>query len=363
MKKPPNTIFAITVASVLASAVSCSGQLDVGDSGTGGGADESSSSGGNDASGGAPHAGGTGGLASTGGSTSEGGSASGGRSSGGGASGGSSSGGAAGGFGGELVGGTDESWLDQFDPVEAVSLSSEGCPMGPLRPDSLCASSGLVCGYEFEENYQECTCLHRSFGSLNWDCSYAEAHELCGETVPEPGADCYGVVGLVCFYPPGIECTCGGQMSTWECTNMEPGEITDPPSSVDTATTVADMTDEDLAAWCEWYSTNLAGAGRLPVEDLDVEDGFTKGGGCASQSQAPCRVTMPVLSVSQCMAHLALSECSLPVATLSECFETSWAGPCGVTDLACANYLVEPSCNGTLFRDQSGSPSCEVRVE
>jgi hypothetical protein len=270
------TVITITLAAALTSTFACNGQLDVGEPGSGGAA----AIGGRTIS--------TGGKAETGGTQAGGVSSSGGQlsSSGGKAStGGNDSSGvggsvtASGGWGGEPDSGSGGSWLDAFDPVEAVPLSSEGCPMGPLHPNSECNSVGQVCGYEFEGNYQECDCLRRGQGVAEWDCDYADSNDLCGEEVPEPGSDCFGVIGLSCWYPPGIECTCGGP-ETWECTNVESVEIPDPPASVDPTTIITEMSAQDREAWCEWFSTQMSGGpGHLPVSDLQVENGFTYGGG------------------------------------------------------------------------------------
>lgn len=256
-------------------------------------------------------------------------------------------------------------WLDEFDPVAAVPSSSATCPVGPLRPNTECDSSGLVCGYEFEDNYQECTCFGSGSGPAKWDCEYATANDLCSEVTVEPGTDCYGVIGLFCHRPPGIECFCSSQTEKWECDIPESVDVPAPPEAVAPTTIIAEMTESDRETWCEWYSTYLAGGpGHLPIEDCPVEDGHTAGCGCAAQSQAPCRALTPALSVSQCMANLAVSECALPVSSLSACFETARGGACDIDEFACLDYLASPNCAGTIFSNWSqGGHSCDVQVE
>lgn len=103
------------------------------------------------------------------------------------------------------------------------------------------------------------------------------------------------------------------------------------------------------------------GAGHLPIEDCPVEDGHTAGCGCSAQSQAPCRALTPTLSLSQCMANLAVSECALPVSSLSACFETARGGACDIDEFACLDYMAAPNCAGTIFSTWSqGGHSCDV---
>lgn len=49
-----------------------------------------------------------------------------------------------------------------------------------------------------------------SGGSPKWECEYATANDLCSEATMEPGTDCFGVIGLVCYRPPGVECSMYG---------------------------------------------------------------------------------------------------------------------------------------------------------
>lgn len=361
MRTMHSTAITITLVAALRSTIACTDRLEVGDPTTGGGP----ASGGQTSSSGGRHSGGTSVTGGQAGASNENSGGSGARSTGGhsNATGGAAS--ASGGFAGEPSTGSGGSWLDEFDPVDAVPLSSDGCPMGPLDPDTFCDSSGLVCGYEFEGNYQECTCFRKPSGAVRWDCDFATASDLCGDEVPEAGADCFGKIGLVCTYPPEIECACGGQTGTWECTNVESVEVPDPPSALDPTTTITEMTGQDREVWCDWYSTLMAGGpGHLPTPDLPVEGGFTQGAGCTAQPTAPCRVVTPVLSVAQCVANLALSECALPVSSLSACLETAQGGACSITEYSCLDYLAEPGCAGTIFVDWApGGPSCDLRVE
>lgn len=87
-----------------------------------------------------------------------------------------------------------------------------------------------------------------SGGSPKWECEYATANDLCSEATMEPGTDCFGVIGLVCCRPPGVECFCTGQTEKWECNIPESVDVPEPPSAVVPTTLIAEMTEPERQA-------------------------------------------------------------------------------------------------------------------
>jgi hypothetical protein len=379
------------VAVATATVFACNGKLEVGDepptAGAGGEpVDEPESTGGTagvPASGGA-QTGAGGRVAGVGGVTAGGGrgGASGGLGGSPGASGvgtiagtGSATTGASGG-GSDSNGGEPGSWVDTVTPTSPASGSSEGCPMGPILPDSACDTHGLTCGYHYElessHDYQECACTRTRGEGLAWNCYLnwgGPQNTSCPSEPPEHGSDCFGYYGLSCKFPPQLACECNEPTEgpVWECpTPLEVPEHLEPPSAPDPLRAIADLNDEEREAWCEWFATASAGGpGFPPVADGPVDDdGYVSGVACYTSGDQFCQSAVPGLSKAQCVANLMLSECGSPISNLTACVHDVFGNVCGPFSYGCLDYLETPNCGGTIAIDSPGpTPMCRLRVE
>ncbi len=271
---------------------------------------------------------------------------------------------------GSGAGGSTGSWIDDITPVPAVSGSSEDCPMGPHLPDSECEPDRLSCLYRFEADssvvYQHCYCARASGGRRTWQCSQGSGiDERCPVVPPEHGSDCYGYFGLGCVYPPGeLECYCSSSEGTWDCPMQVSEEPPDPPETLDGEREVAELSDEERQAWCEWFSGLGGGPGYPPVADLPVKNGYAMGASC-NINTVPCGVAVPTVSVAQCVANLSLSACEAPLEHLTGCVSAMFDGVCGPLDYACLDYVESPNCVGTIIlsAETARGAGCNLRVE
>ncbi|HEU5077323.1 MAG TPA: hypothetical protein VFU02_24195 [Polyangiaceae bacterium] len=270
--------------------------------------------------------------------------------------------------GGESTSGSGGgSWADEIQQVPAVSGSSEGCPTGPRAPDSECETDGLACRYQYGDgsalSQQQCYCVRTSGNSHVWRCFHGSADERCPAAPPEHGSDCYGYFGLGCVYPPEFECSCDSSEGTWDCPSSEIEQPPEPPETIDPTLLVAELTDEERQAWCEWYSgLHAGGPGHPPVADLPVEGGYARA--ACSISRVYCEAAIPALSVAQCVANLSLSACESPLSNLTGCAIDMIGLTCGPFDYSCLDYLETPDCAGSIIlRADAVGAGCNVRVE
>lgn len=263
------------------------------------------------------------------------------------------------------------SWVDAITPVLPVPGSSEGCPLGPQRPDGACETEGLECLYQYEDGpslgNQRCYCVRSDGDRHVWNCHHGSADERCPAAPPDHGSDCYGYFDLGCVYPPEFECNCDGSEGTWNCPAQAaqelPQELPSPPDNVDPARLVGELSDEERTAWCEWYeSLHSGGPGHPPVPDRPVSEGYATGPACAV-SRTYCRAALPSISVAQCVANLSLSECESPLAYLSGCVLDMVGLTCGPFDYDCLDYLELPNCRGTMVLGADEPGGCNLRVE
>lgn len=303
----------------------------------------------------------TGSDSTNGGTSGAGGTMPGTTAAGGGGSGGSSS----------DAGNGDTCWLDEFEPVAALPSSSEGCPMGPICPEAACETEGLTCRYFYESapesaSLEECYCIRTWNDHQIWSCYHGSTSaDDCPREAPEHGSDCYGYFGVGCYYPPGLECSCSDSSETWDCPRPEPREVPDPPETLDPERLVGELSDEERATWCEWYSTiKWKGPGYPLVDDRPVENGYATGPACLMSFEF-CQAAVPTVSKAQCMANLSLSECEAPLKHLTGCAVDMYRD-CGPFDYNCLDYLESPHCEGTIVHradSLNSDPSCDLRVE
>jgi len=217
--------------------------------------------------------------------------------------------------------------------------------------------------------YQECTCKRVLGGGQGWDCySWGAEFAYCPSEPPAHETDCYGYIGLLCVYPPGLrECTCQDDPAIWDCPAVVEPDRPDPPEGVDPEQPVSDLSDEERDQWCDWYSTLAAGGpGRPPTRDRPVtEDGYTDGPGCIADIPG-CGAIVPVVSKAQCAANLELSECAAPIGLLTKCAGDVLSGGCRALDSECIDYFDTPGCDGTVASvgmEGVGRLDCSIKVE
>lgn len=264
------------------------------------------------------------------------------------------------------------SWVDEFPPTAPEPKSSEGCPNGPLLPDSACETEGLLCRYELDtNNHQECACTRIVGGKHRWQCwNPTVPQAACPEEAPEHGTDCFGYFGLLCEYSrrPLISCQCSvsGEQGVWDCPEILPPDV-DPPEVVPERS-VAEMSEAERENWCEWHSVLVrGGAGFPPITSEEVDaNGYVMNSGC-SYSGEFCRGSLPHVSKAHCLGNLRVSECGAPISLLTECVAGIYGATCGPFDYACLDYFETPNCDGTIAINQAQPtgpfPTCPLRVE
>jgi hypothetical protein len=259
------------------------------------------------------------------------------------------------------------SWVEEAMPTTPAPGSSDGCPVGPLYPDSVCDSPGLTCAYHYEAtDYQECSCRRELNAESTWECFGAgvQQQDSCPPQPPEADTECFGYYGLTCWYPPQIECWCDAEPGVWECLLPPDVDVPEPPDTDSAEVQIPELTDEQRQTWCEWYSELAAGGpGHPPTADLPVDgSGYTSSGAC--RSGGSCQATLPIVSAAQCAANLSLSQCEAPLSLLTECVDNALGGACLADEYACIDLAEIQNCSGTLVTvSASGfTPSCGVKV-
>jgi hypothetical protein len=161
-----------------------------------------------------------------------------------------------------------------------------------------------------------------------------------------------------------MECSCPteGDTPLWSCRDTTE-HVTDEPS-MDQSTAINDLDATQQEAWCDWFSGIYhpvePGFPAQPVLPAD-EDGYYPNSGCLSgdpswffmAAKQPTNLPTPA-----CVDNLALSTCTLPLSSLTDCVRSmrmQWPQPHG-----CAVYLDTPGCNGTIITTRS---DCHVKVE
>lgn len=256
------------------------------------------------------------------------------------------------------------------------------CPAAPPQHAEVCSvEEGLTCAYygsndEGHAEYRECACRQFCSGDQQWDCyrDYGTTTMACPAEQPQDGTSCFGSKGAECWYPKYTTCFCPGNEGDvdWICVSEVP-TAEEHPTEVDEDRIVADMTDEERATWCAFFTAVPAGFPERPVLEADA-DGLYPNTGCSSTgSTLGCVVAQPSgLPAVACEANLALSTCQATVRDLNDCVLTIrnlTPSPYG-----CARYLNAEGCPGTLINggsdaDVEWEPSspignfCQVRVE
>jgi hypothetical protein len=274
--------------------------------------------------------------------------------------------------------------VDEGRPgVQLWQGNPEDCPDSVPADSSSCTlSEGSICAYwspnpETRTEYRACACREASAGTLAWHCyEHAYGNTVdCPAVQPANGADCFGMKGMSCPYPPRWYCACPrGEGPTWTCTDGARRGLPGHPQEPSGTTPITELTDAQRLAWCEWYAfTDREPGTPLPSEQPVDSDGYVAVRGCRAGNGFPCDAHMPDLAVSQCAGNLALSSCQAPISELSDCVLTVTDG-CWPHPHGCARYLEKPGCAGTIVLsgggdsvsvgwDSDAGGSCSVRVQ
>jgi hypothetical protein len=239
------------------------------------------------------------------------------------------------------------------------------CPHEPVAPESLCEDEGLVCGYVEEGDiYAECACLPTGPTELAWYCypTAAPYSDSCPSAPPEIGTACEAEGdGSECPYPPRRVYVCGDD-DTWQLRASGAWDGPDLPASPAPTTRVADLSDTDRTAWCNWLVSATRGSDEA-VEAID-DNGFVN---VAPYGQSYCGspvtdAVLPFLPAIQCEQNLALSSCEAPVSELSDCVITLLSS-CAPSPTGCRRYLETPGCFATVVVDFEGVDDTTERLD
>jgi hypothetical protein len=241
--------------------------------------------------------------------------------------------------------------------------STDGCPLGPLQPDTACATRGLSCVYPLgDDGYHEtCDCVPVVGAGPLWKCTSEADNPSCPDVFPGDGTNCFGYLYLDCRYAAQRECRCANDPPAWDCSKQP---IPDAPSSPDPDQIISALTDEDRDQLCVWLNDTLNGRPGFPSPpDGPVDDsGYTNSGACHSGDVTFCPQTVVGVSRAQCASNLKLSTCGAAVSALTTCVLGILSRQCGALAYNCYDYLVNPGCDGTMVVDSLELP-CNLQVE
>ena len=288
---------------------------------------------------------------------------------------------ASGGHAGVLLPGPQTNTPEDKPPNVGSSANASNCPESLPDDESVCdVSEGQYCTYLYDRDStandavsQSCGCWLASGDSMRWDCGEPQGAEGCPNAEPENGSDCSGMNGVHCAFPANRTCDCGppnpsATSMNWFCESG--GPVQEPPfgpPGLDPTTPVAELTDADRSAWCDWYSDTVHGPGAPDRADPVDSNGYTASGWLFG-SRPECLACVPLVSRASCAANLALSSCESPVGALTDCVLTVH-DVCTPAPHGCAPYFDAPNCDGTMLvtrpadvEPTSGNSSCSIRV-
>jgi len=288
---------------------------------------------------------------------------------------------ASGGHAGVLLPGPQTTTPEDKPPSVGSSANASNCPESLPDDESVCGvSEGQYCTYLYDRNStsndvvsQSCGCWLASGGSMRWDCGEPRGAEACPDAQPSTGSDCFGMRDARCSFPPHTECDCmptspSANTMSWQCTSTvtERGSASGPPG-VDAMKPVAELTDAERSAWCDWYSDIVYEPGAPDHADPVDANGYAASGWILG-SRPECLACLPLVSRANCAANLALSSCEAPVGALTDCVVTV-QDVCTPAPHGCAPYFDTPNCDGTMLVSRpadvaptSENSSCSIRV-
>lgn len=122
----------------------------------------------------------------------------------------------------------------------------------------------------------------------------------------------------------------------------------DPPG-IDRTKTIADLTDAEAQAWCEWFVTSAYDEGGAPppsdmMVSADGEVWLYAATYCGTPEMPLC---IARLSVHHCVANLQLHACTATIGELDDCVH-SMVNKCQTVGQGCDAYIAQPSCSQTI---------------
>jgi hypothetical protein len=264
--------------------------------------------------------------------------------------------------------------------LEGWTENAADCPPEPPQDLQTCTvAEGQFCAYQWTDVssgrfvHSSCGCWEASSTGRQWSCRLSQSSYPCPMTQPTHASVCSGQVGVDCWYPARTSCACQQNEAadpTWTCAEYVGSPVAPPPSSVDPAKPITDLTDPERQTLCQWLVTAISPPDSPEPAALPPNsDGYTEGTGFVVGTKFYCAGCIPRIPVSYCAANLAFSTCSAPVSELTDCV-TTIVDACFPASHGCARYLEKPGCSGTNLvayepDGSAGGPgqSCAIKVQ
>jgi hypothetical protein len=258
-----------------------------------------------------------------------------------------------------------------------------GCPAQWPRDGQPCSPRRIVCDYPGTDGYQSCSCLPTAAGD-QWQCTGVGYGYDCPVAQPADGSSCgSNDFGKQCDYLRPLPCTCDADRnvatrraivcsctkaaSAWSCASDGAGGAPgsgpfdeaacfgpEPPlparPALDESKLIKDLTDDEVATWCNWFMNNNRGDGPPPPSQPPMVDshGIPSGWGFTSCGQMPA-TCVSMVPVSYCEQLMRYGSCDAPLGSLDDCYLTFF-NHCEVVGNGCEDMGGRPSCRQTVVQ-------------
>jgi len=124
---------------------------------------------------------------------------------------------------------------------------------------------------------------------------------------------------------------------------------------------MSELTTDERAAWCDWYTIWHQDMDGLPALPGDVRDGVVTQGAYAGGVVDGHFICIQDIAVEHCRANLAISECQAPLDTIERCVRGLFDGH-NLPLETCIDLLALDTCATTIVQ-RDADQSCAVPVE
>jgi hypothetical protein len=262
-----------------------------------------------------------------------------------------------------------------------------GCPatiQGAADGQPCSLPKDTVCDYQSDGAFGSCSCMPTALGTV-WVCGSVGGGYDCPASRPAEGSSCgasdYGrscIYGrpLACTceadrnspYRRAIQCSCKQDAGAWQCSNWSPAENGSPEASfvespcygsgialprppLDEGTIIKDLTDDEVATWCDWFvSTNRGDGPPPPSQPPEItSDGYPNGYGFTSCTIGGAHECVSFVPATYCQKLLRYGSCDQPLRALDDCYLTL-RNECEDVGDACEGMGLDPSCRQTVVQ-------------
>jgi hypothetical protein len=265
-----------------------------------------------------------------------------------------------------------------------------GCPAdrsGAVDGSPCTLPTRTVCDYQYGTGWGSCSCMPTAFGN-RWSCAnHGDAVDDCPTIQPAHGSSCgANDFKRTCGYLRAPECTCAADrnapfrrgvtcvcsedLGAWVCANdgqngmsgfsatPDPGANGLPPFDetpcygspyalptppLDESKIINQLSDAEVALWCNWYVARNQGSG--PAPSAAPPWGFSWCGGPAGLPST-CIADVPA---TVCAQMVGAGSCDATVQALDDCYLTQ-VNACEVVGNGCDTLESHPGCLKTVVQ-------------